>query len=66
MGVFVFVSVLLTILMGEDEQLEYAGMVGTAIVLWLMGAVVIDSSKHNFPALRSHDLATVGFSSIGM
>jgi len=54
------------LLTGEDEQLEYAGMVGTAIVLWLMGAVVIDSSKHNFPALRSHDLATVGFSSIGM
>ncbi|CAK9219067.1 unnamed protein product [Sphagnum troendelagicum] len=47
------------------RQLEYAGMVGTAIVLWLMGAVVIDCSKHNFPALRSHDLATVGFSSIG-
>jgi hypothetical protein len=40
-------------------------MVGTLIVLWLMGVTVVESFMHRLPAIADGELAPVGFSSIG-
>ena len=45
-------------------QLEYAGMVGTAIVLWMMIVIVVDSCKHGLPAISSGALPATGFTSL--
>jgi hypothetical protein len=45
-------------------QLEYAGMVGTAIVLWMMIVIVVDSCKHGLPAISNGALPATGFTSI--
>ncbi|KAL3689246.1 hypothetical protein R1sor_015555 [Riccia sorocarpa] len=52
--------------MGKQlRQLEYAGMVGIAIVLWLTLTVVIKSSRENLPAIRNKEFALVGFTNLG-
>ena len=45
-------------------QLEYAGMVGTAIVLWMMIVIVVDSCKHGLPAISNGALPATGFTSV--
>ncbi|CAM6106707.1 unnamed protein product [Calypogeia fissa] len=52
-------------LVSQLRQLEYAGIIGTSIVLWLMFSVIINSISHGLPSLANKQLATVGFSSIG-
>lgn len=46
-------------------QLEYAGVIGTSIVIWLLISVVFKSSREDLPAIRSKEFATVGFNNIG-
>lgn len=40
-------------------------MVGTLIVLWLMGVTIVESSLNGLPAIANGGLAPIGFSSIG-
>ncbi|BFI36799.1 hypothetical protein MARPO_0194s0003 [Marchantia polymorpha] len=47
------------------RQLEYAGVIGTSIVIWLLISVVFKSSREDLPAIRSKEFATVGFNNIG-
>ncbi|KAL2644991.1 hypothetical protein R1flu_012578 [Riccia fluitans] len=49
----------------QFRQLEYAGLVGFVIVVWLTLAVVIKSSQDNLPAVRNKSFPLLGFSSIG-
>lgn len=46
-------------------QLESAGVLGTGIALCLVAVVVYDSSRENLPAVKSQQLPTWGFSSLG-
>lgn len=43
-------------------QLEYAGMVGTAIVVWMMVVIVVDSCKHGLPAISNGSLPVTSIS----
>ncbi|KAG0591516.1 hypothetical protein KC19_1G180400 [Ceratodon purpureus] len=53
-------------LVSRLRQLEYAGMVGTVIVLWLVGVTVVEASINDLPAVRDGEFAAVGLSSIGL
>lgn len=46
-------------------QLEYAGMAGVVIVIWLTVVVVAQSIGHGLPALGNGELKKSGFSSLG-
>ncbi|KAG0630426.1 hypothetical protein M758_1G177400 [Ceratodon purpureus] len=53
-------------LVSRLRQLEYAGMAGTVIVLWLVGVTVVEASINDLPAVRDGEFAAVGLSSIGL
>ncbi|KAG6555451.1 hypothetical protein Mapa_002681 [Marchantia paleacea] len=64
--VFGMVLIVAPLCLGKQlRQLEYAGVVGTSIVIWLLISVVFKSSREDLPAIRSKEFATVGFKNIG-
>ncbi len=62
-GICAQVLVLPWSLVKEMKELEYSGIVGYPIVLWMVISIMVECIKQGFPAIKDGSLPVAGFTS---